>query len=1120
MVLREAAKAWVADVRKVREREGYLRELASQIVVEFLKNTHKNAALIAEVALLGHVLDRKDYRSILSSLIGQLEREPLTDVDLLRGLVQFLVSAPSGCVVDDDFVRILRVLRQQLKDTYKALGDANRPASGHIYHLSTAISRVLDAMIESDVHSLSRTEDHRPLLDLLVELEDCRDPFVKFQAKYAWQALQYVGEDESPLQALLRFGGGVTKAVLGIASVFKLDPESLCNGLQELSQAAGEAYDVVKAGLEGVQALRAGGEGAVDSMLQGFRSGAKKAWYPALQGARVFIREGQLADFERVVHEAPCRGEPEFQWGVCQLLGEMAVDPIWAPTSQQALHFLKQLHQSDTVCPSIKDGILEILTLPTNMGQLIRAQAAQVLQSLSSRRIDAPSSRPYPLVLRLPLPIRFPLLNKALKVQTLESNLRQLQSLRLSHHQRAVYIPPQAKASFQDPDEEAIPLMDSVKDFLESERQVFLIVGDSGSGKSTFSLHLENVLWNSYKQGDHRVPLYIHLPALQRPVSQLIDEQLMKYSFDSASIQELKQDRQFIVICDGYDEARLTANLHSSNGLNRPLSWDTKMIVSCRSTHLGREYHTRFQPQPSSPYDAPLSHLYQEAVIVPFSQEQVEDYIEQFLKTPKVHVLFVKKDVLWSAQEYLEMFERIPNLTELVKNPFLLTLALRALPDVVTNEGPGGASPTAKAETEPAIVEEMTRSRLLKAFVNQWLETNKRRLTTLIHLQGNVAIASTTISAVSTLQELIDEGFQDIALDFLQSLAGSIYKHQHGKPVVEYWHRQDKSTWKADFFGPEMDITLLRESSPLTRAGNLNYFIHRSFLEYFYACHLARTDRPRFGFKNPAVVHQLGDSNSNSSSNCSISSNISGSARSKIERARNDVGYEYDPGLPQSSNIHHQMHRFPRRRLDRRSKRDTSPAFSFYSDQPLRHLQSRPSIVHTTRSSSCNSYPDRQMQNSQAWAPRVQSESDPSPAFSCLFYPSYSSYSSYSSDSHPSYSFDVCPSYPCDDYNSNKLNSTGENSGNRLERLDLDSSPYTFNDGPLETLELERDEPEVLQFLVERVREDSAYAEMLRVYVDQENVGVEGVSRRRRRMFGFTRGVQNAKKILELAGGC
>lgn len=86
----------------------------------------------------------------------------------------------------------------------------------------------------------------------------------------------------------------------------------------------------------------------MDSMLKRFRSGTKRAWYPALQGARVCIREGRLANFERVVYGAPCRRELEFRQGVCLLLGEIAMDPIWETrTPQQAIDFLVQLHRSD-----------------------------------------------------------------------------------------------------------------------------------------------------------------------------------------------------------------------------------------------------------------------------------------------------------------------------------------------------------------------------------------------------------------------------------------------------------------------------------------------------------------------------------------------------------------------------------------------------------------------------------------------------------------------------------------------------------------------------------------------------------------------------------------------------
>lgn len=1205
LALTKDERAWVAKMRAVTEELDRLRWLASQVATQFLKWQHKDAESIEEVVLLGAVLERKDYRGVLSALIGQLERETLTDIDLLQALVQFLQSAPPKHLVDDDFVRILRVLRGRLKDTHMALNDKRQPGSSHPYDLSTAIARVLDAMIASNIHGLGRAEDHLPLLDLLAELKESVDPYLKFQATYAWQALQYVGDDETPLHAVLRFGGGVTKAALGVASVFKLDPEHLFNGLCELGQAAGQAYDVVKAGVEGAQAFRAGGEGVVDSMLKGFRAGVKRAWYPALQAARMFIREGQLADFERMIYEAPCCREPEFQMGVCQLLGEAAADPIWElKTQQQAVNLLRQLYKSDAAWVAntdVKDGILGILLcLSMTKSTTTQLQAAVIFENLAHDRVGAPPS-PYPLVLRLPIPTASPLLDKALKIQSIERNLQRMKTTRLAHHDQAIYIPPLAKANPQAPEEEATPLMDQVKEFLDSEQQVFLIIGDSGSGKSTFNHHLEHTLWKTYEQGDPRIPLYIHLPTVQNLTS-LIDRQLMKNYFGSSALQELKLSGQkFIVICDGYDEARLTTNLHSSNGWNQPFGWNVKMIVSCRSTHLGREYRTRFQPMPSSPYDPPLPHLFQEAVIVPFSQDQVKEYVEQFVQDPTVHELFCRKEMQWSAEKYLDMIERIPNLAELVKNPFLLTLALRALPDVVMNGGEGGTDSTTTDETATAGVAEMTRSQLYKTFVDQWLEINKRRLTTSLTLQypTTTETLTTTPNAASTLQDLIDEGFQEIALDFLQSLAAAIYKHQRGKPIVEYWHHSHKATWKADFFGPELDITLLRESSPLTKAENLHFFIHRSLLEYFYSCYLARTTRPRYGFKKPAFTVAIStalpmSTKQHFSSKTALSSYDNRSGASSLSRH----SQPYSPPLkgnvllednlspfrhqPQPRPTHHPLqplltHRqpqlppthcqpnLPNISSDPQDGRDVGPRLVNISPLQIRknhnyQPQNQTSNIYNSlpQSESSNNYNSSQAQpqssdNTYEAGYAVASSSTvfhtserprPSqlPNEQQLPYPSYTfepprlsqpqfvhqhlAYSSEPPHRRPQVQNEqqeqqeqqepLRPGYPSPYqlYPSPYQYYPSAIGGNRLERRhrtefesEVESEAWPcFDDGLMGSVDLD-EEPEILQFLVERAMEDEKYRGMLRRYVGvdvEENATPEGL--------------RNAKKILELVG--
>ncbi|KAF9329902.1 WD_REPEATS_REGION domain-containing protein [Linnemannia elongata] len=853
VVFDEVEEAWIKSIKKDSFEQGRVRWLTAQVVAKFLIPQHKDATTIAEVVLLGPVLERDDYRSVFSSLIDQLERENLLAVKLLQGLVQLLQNASPGYLIDDDLVRILRVLRQRLKDTYKELGDVEHAASDHIHYLVIVVSRVLDAMMEGNVKGLHRTEDHQPLLDILAELwKDSSDPYLKFQASYAWQALQYVDDDESPLHAVLRFSSEVAIGALGVAGILKFDPENLFNGLQQLVHAAEQVIDVAKTMVEGAQSLRSGGEGLVDSMLKGFRSGAKRAWYPALQGARVFIREGRLADFQRVIYEAPCRKEANFQQGVCQLLGELAIDLIWTTeTREKAVDLLGELYRncgSWSLDAATKNTIPAIIHYVSEHAEdVIKAHATKLWKSLAVGGLNN-LPRSCPLMSRLRLPETSPLLAKTFKILPEEYAIYRLKVRRQDEYKQHTYISPQARPIIRKPEEddednkkfsakrfpllhkakgrpiiqkpdeddeeisaERFSLLDKVEEFLVTGQQVFLIMGDSGAGKSTFNRYLEQKLWKAYKQGDP-IPLFINLPAIEKPQKELISEHLRTNNFSGDDIQYLKETRRFIVICDSYDESQLAINLHSTNAFNRPEQWNTKMIISCRSAYLDKTYRKRFQPQPIDQYSPPTPHLFQEVAIVPFSSNQIKVYVEQFVQEKEVHELFGNRPV-WNTEEYMEKLEEIPHLLSLVANPFLLVMALRTLPGIIYG-----------VQHLAGVV--VNRSSLYRAFVKQWLESGERRLEALALKLSKEENAC--------LQELSDAGFVNVATDFLKDLAAAIFKEQNGNPIVRYLHRDDKDTWKAKYFGPGTEAKLLRDASPLTRSGVIHRFIHRSLLEYFF----------------------------------------------------------------------------------------------------------------------------------------------------------------------------------------------------------------------------------------------------------------------------------------------
>jgi hypothetical protein len=128
------------------------------------------------------------------------------------------------------------------------------------------------------------------------------------------------------------------------------------------------------------------------------------------------------------------------------------------------------------------------------------------------------------------------------------------------------------------------------------------------------------------------------------------------------------------------------------------------MIISCRSEYLGVDYRDRFQPGDRN--HASESGKFKEAVITPFSEDQVNDYIKQYVSL---------NQPLWDTAQYTQALDLIPSLKDLVKNPFLMALSLEVLPRMMDP----GAHLSATRITRVALYDE---------FIEHWLERGKKRL--------------------------------------------------------------------------------------------------------------------------------------------------------------------------------------------------------------------------------------------------------------------------------------------------------------------------------------------------------------------------------------------------------
>ncbi|KAG0229164.1 hypothetical protein BGX31_006292, partial [Mortierella sp. GBA43] len=841
-----SAHRWLQSARKDTDEQERLKTMATEVIRAFKRDEIKGVKVVAEVVSLAPVLNKDTFHDLLNALCTGIHNSVLLDSHQVDGLAQLMQHADPEYLEPDDLVKILDMLSTRLKDIH-------HQSTNNMYELALAVSRVLDAMADTNVKGVDRQKLHEPLALYLNGLKSSSDPYLVYQAAYASQALLCVPDNETVWQAALRRTRKVVQGVSGLVSAVNgVDLNKFLAGLDHIQKGLSGTSGVVEFvtyAYKDVMALSESGQGLFQCLKEGLSFKRKRDWYAALRGADALIRDGELSSFRKLVCEAPCRLDLAFQWGVCQRLGEIAASPLWeTETRHGAIAFLGEMYRNDEMWGqhvSVKQLILNILMQLSVLAEdglqckwclempeedwmnaqvelhrcrtehpyrainvVVTAASETMLQELEA---DCDTKKDLCRLCRDKDVVYYPLkvaesdlaspslLDRAQNRADVEGSLRLLRKQRVKDRGNVVYIPPQAKSSVQASDGAQFPLMENVNEFLESEQKVFLLVGDSGSGKSTFNRELEFNLWNSYKKKTDPIPLHINLPAIDKPENDMITKQLRKSEFTEAQIREMKYSRKLILICDGYDESQQTHNLYMSNRLNQPGEWNAKMVISCRSEYLGSDYRDRFQPGDRNRASDPS--LFQEAALMPFTNDQIQAYVRQYVS---VHHL------MWQTEDYQQALELIPSLKDLVKNPFLMSLSLEVLPRMMD---PGHHLSATR----------VTRVALYDHFMEQWFERSKKRLG-----EKDLSPQYRTV-----FENLTNEGFIKIGIEFLKDLAVAIYRNQGGHPIVQYSRaKKDDGSWKSEFFGRDEEKQLLREACPLTRYGNQYRFIHRSLLEY------------------------------------------------------------------------------------------------------------------------------------------------------------------------------------------------------------------------------------------------------------------------------------------------
>jgi hypothetical protein len=357
-----------------------LGDLATCVIREFKRDEIKDAMTIAEVLHLVPVLERDASRDLLRDFYTRIDQSDLLDVHQLEGLAQLIQGVKTAYLDADDLVKILELINERLSDTHGQ-------SPHYVYQLTVAVSCMLDAMADANISGLDREKLHAPLMSYLETLKKDSDPYLVYQAAYAYQALQYVPDNDTPWDGAFRRTGTVIQGVSTLASAVKgLDLNKFIDGLKNIQQGVegvSGAFRIVDTAYEDAASIVESGQDLLDSLKEGFSFARKREWYPALRGADVLIREGHFVKFEKLVYEAPCHGDPAFQWGVCQRLGEVAANDTWdAETRRSAVTFLSEIYQDDAVWSqsSVKQWSIKILIqLSSHTGGIAQCKLEQKL---------------------------------------------------------------------------------------------------------------------------------------------------------------------------------------------------------------------------------------------------------------------------------------------------------------------------------------------------------------------------------------------------------------------------------------------------------------------------------------------------------------------------------------------------------------------------------------------------------------------------------------------------------------------------------------------------------------------------------------------------------------------
>lgn len=488
---------------------GILQNLAENV---FNSGKEKSIQYVEPLACANNEFITK---KLLQHLIELLNRNGLFTIDHLKTLKITLINSSQETLTEllkfHELTCLLNVVKIQIEKVGK--GDV-----ATTYMALSTFSEILDLMVDANIIKIEEEKIIKPLSDMLNQYSKHVDVLICSQANYALQALERIPKTSSARRR-------VEASLKGFTGLCKMVANKDLSHLVEVYKNFKEAFESGK---------------------------DREDWYHEMRFLKLLVFTNNQEEFKKKIKSELKNTRNDLVAGnvfaiLCDQCHHVKLE--WRKV---AFNLLGELFLDDKRWGSnkeLKKAILgKLQDCALGKDQDTARQAILVLNGFSANlhipsfqktlldKIQIPSLPQGSPAQVYPSPVD--LLGEARKRSYINLEQRIWQMRERFYDQRAqdpldqiVYIQTDASISTFDPSNNPFDLHSKkITPFLRGKDPVFLLLGDSGSGKSQYLNFLHEWLWQDWD--DHEpIPILINLNAIKMPFEEAIKKILKSYGF-------------------------------------------------------------------------------------------------------------------------------------------------------------------------------------------------------------------------------------------------------------------------------------------------------------------------------------------------------------------------------------------------------------------------------------------------------------------------------------------------------------------------------------------------------------------------------------------------------------